>query len=88
MTADRQKHLMVKADHPKLDIRFVFSNPNSRIGPKSKTTYAMWCERNGFAYAARLIPPEWAAEPADPVRIMAAQIAMGWNPPARYEIQT
>ena len=28
LTADRQKHLLVKQQHPDLDIRFVFSNPN------------------------------------------------------------
>lgn len=50
VTADRQKHLMIKASNPGLDIRFIFSNPNARIGKKSKTTYAMWCANNGFKY--------------------------------------
>lgn len=59
VTADRQKHLMVKAQHPELDIRFVFSNPNTRISKTSKTTYADWCEKNGFKYAAKDVPDEW-----------------------------
>jgi len=68
-TADRQKHILVKEQHPKLDIRFVFSNPRSRISKQSKTTYAMWCEKYGFQYAKQRIPQEWIDEPECPVRI-------------------
>lgn len=50
VTKDRQKHLLIKAQHPGLDIRFVFSNPNARISKESSTTYAMWCEKHGFKY--------------------------------------
>lgn len=63
ITADRQKHLFIKEQHPDLDIRFVFSNPNARIGKKSTTTYAMWCDRAGFKYAGKLIPTSWLTEP-------------------------
>lgn len=63
VTADRQKMVLVKKQHPSLDIRFVFSNPNSRISKKSATTYAMWCQKHGFPYAKALIPDEWLAEP-------------------------
>ena len=56
---DRQKHLYVKAQHPEHDIRFVFQNPNAPIYKGSKTTYAMWCDKHGFKYAAKLIPLEW-----------------------------
>ena len=59
VTADRQKHLLIKAQRPDLDIRFVFSNPNQRISKQSQTTYAMWCEKNGFLYAKQIIPKEW-----------------------------
>lgn len=62
VTADRQKHLLIKAQHPDLDIRFVFTNPHARLSKTSKTTYAAWCERYGFACAARAIPPAWLAE--------------------------
>jgi len=58
-TQDRQKMRLVKEQHPELDIRFVFSNSNSRITKKSKTTYAMWCEKYGFKYADKHIPKEW-----------------------------
>lgn len=71
VTADRQKHLLVKAQYPDLDIRFVFSNPNSRIAKKSETTYAKWCETKGFRYAKAgnvkkgepIIPTKWLKEP-------------------------
>ena len=63
MTDDRQKHLLIKNQHPKLDIRFVFSNPNQRISKTSTTTYAMWCDKHGFIYAAKRIPEAWLKEP-------------------------
>ena len=62
LTKDRQKHLQVKEQYPDIDIRFVFSNPNQRISKISKTTYAKWCETNGFKYAKERIPKEWIAE--------------------------
>lgn len=60
--ADRQKHLWIKDQHPHLDIRFVFSNSRSKIRKGSKTTYAMWCTKNGFDYADKSIPLEWINE--------------------------
>lgn len=62
VTADRQKMLLVKEQHPTLDIRFVFSNPKSKISKKSKTTYAAWCEKHSFPYAAKVAPEEWLNE--------------------------
>ena len=57
--ADRKKHLKVREQNPKLDIRFVFSNSRNKIRKGSKTTYAMWCEKNNFLYADKRIPDEW-----------------------------
>lgn len=59
---DRQKHLLIQKQHPELDIRFVFSNPNARLNKTSKTTYASWCEKHGFQYAKERIPQEWLEE--------------------------
>jgi hypothetical protein len=56
---DRQKHLLIKAQCPELDIRFVFSNSNSRIRKGSPTTYADWCRKYGFTFADKLIPLAW-----------------------------
>jgi len=56
---DRKKHLKVREQNPDLDIRFVFSNSRNKIRKGSKTTYAMWCEKNNFLYADKRIPEEW-----------------------------
>jgi len=62
IVSDRQKHLMIKEQHPDLDIRFVFSNPNSKLYKGSKTTYADWCDKHGFKWAKEEIPLEWIKE--------------------------
>lgn len=62
LTEDRQKHLLVKAQHPEHDIRFVFSNSKTKISKRSKTTYADWCIKNGFLYADKDIPDAWLKE--------------------------
>lgn len=63
-SADRVKHLAIQAEKPHLDIRFVFTNPKTRLSKASKTTYADWCESHGFKWAARMVPAEWLAEAA------------------------
>lgn len=59
VTADRKKHLLIKQQHPDLDIRFVFQNANNKLSKKSKTTYADWCIKHGFLFAEKEIPDEW-----------------------------
>lgn len=59
---DRKKHLLIKKQHPEMDIRFVFSNSKNKINKASKTTYADWCNKNGFKFADKTIPAEWIAE--------------------------
>tara|TARA_R110002124_G_scaffold274908_1_gene444994 strand:- start:944 stop:1312 length:369 start_codon:yes stop_codon:yes gene_type:complete len=60
--SDRTKHLFVKAQHPELDIRFVFSNPKAKLYKGSKTTYGDWCDKNGYQYSKETIPIEWLKE--------------------------
>lgn len=62
VTADRQKHLMIKDQHPNLDIRFVFSNSRQRISKTSNTTYADWCSKHGFTFADKSIPRQWLSD--------------------------
>lgn len=57
--ADRQKHLLIKDQHPELDIRFVFSNAYTKLTKTSKTSYADWCDKHGFAYAHKEVPDDW-----------------------------
>jgi hypothetical protein len=70
-TPDRGKHKLVKAQHPDLDIRFVFSNSRTRISKQSLTTYGVWAASHGFLYADRLIPMAWINEPANPKSLAA-----------------
>lgn len=72
-TDDRQKHLLIKAQFPDLELRFVFSNPRQRISKTSQTTYANWCEKHGFEYAKGCIPTKWFCEPAWPSQVGALE---------------
>jgi hypothetical protein len=76
VTADRQKHRLIREQYPDLDIRFVFSNSRAKIGKQSETTYALWCERLGILYADKDIPQEWFDEPPCEKRLRALKEAM------------
>ncbi len=58
-SCDRAKHLQIKKQHPEIDIRFVFLKAKNRLDKRSKTTYAQWCEKNGFLFAEERMPGEW-----------------------------
>jgi hypothetical protein len=61
--ANRKKHLLVKKQHPELDIRFLFQRANNKLSKKSKTTYAAWCDKNGFIWAeGTKVPQNWINE--------------------------
>lgn len=70
-SADRTKHLRIQAQYPGIDLRFVFQNPNAKLTKTSKTTYADWCDKHGFSYAAKRIPQTWLNEPIDTTRLAA-----------------
>ncbi len=59
---DRKKHLLIKKQHPELDIRFVFQNPNGKIRKGSKTTYADYCDKYNIPWADKIIPIKWLTE--------------------------
>tara|TARA_R100000700_G_scaffold13453_1_gene19093 strand:+ start:398 stop:862 length:465 start_codon:yes stop_codon:yes gene_type:complete len=56
---DRQKMKLVKASNPDLDIRFLFANAKTRLNRSSKTTYAMWSDKNGFPWCEKKVPFSW-----------------------------
>ena len=56
---DRTKHLLVREQHPHLDIRLVFMNAFNKIRKGSNTTYARWCEKKNIIYANKQIPKSW-----------------------------
>ena len=63
VTADRHKMQVVIEQHPELDIRMVFQNPNAKIRKGSKTTYADWCEQKlGIPWAKGDVPDSWLEE--------------------------
>ena len=62
ISSDRTKHLFVKAQHPELDIRFVFSNPRAKLYKGAKSSYGDWCDKHGFQNARETIPVEWLKE--------------------------
>lgn len=76
VSGDRKKHLFVKAQHPDLDIRFVFSRSKTRISKTSKTTYAAWCEHKGFQFADTYIPLAWIKEPPNKKSLAAIKQLM------------
>lgn len=59
---DRKKHLLIRKQHPNLDIRILFQNAHSKIRKGSKTSYADFCDKHGIPYAHREIPVAWLKE--------------------------
>lgn len=62
MPDDRKKHLLVKEQHPELDIRIVFQSAKSKLRKGSKTTYADYCNKHGIKWAEKTIPQSWINE--------------------------
>lgn len=77
LTEDRQKQLLIKQQHPELDLRFVFSNSRTRINKRSTTTYADWARKNGFQFADKTIPQEWQSEPPNEASLAAIKKLQG-----------
>ena len=48
---ERYKYVLLKQQHPDLDLRFVFDNPNKLCGG-TKMTHAKWAEKYGFPYCS------------------------------------
>ena len=59
---DRKKHLLIKKQHPELDIRMVFMSGKTKIRKGSKTTYGMFCDKHGILWAEKTIPESWLKE--------------------------
>ena len=56
----RRKMKAVKESNPDLDIRIIFQSPHNKINKRSKTTYSMCSEKNGFPWCAYYaIPVNW-----------------------------
>jgi len=62
LIADRKKHILIKRQQPHLDIRFIFSNSKQKLNKGSRTSYADWCNKNGFLFSDKTIPEHWINE--------------------------
>ena len=60
--SDRRKHIAIKRQHPKLDIRFIFENSRRKLRKGAKSTYGEWCYKYSFPYSNRVVPEEWLKE--------------------------
>jgi hypothetical protein len=78
---DRTKHLLVREQHPHLDIRLVFMNAFNKIRKGSNTTYAAWCEKKNIQYANKTIPKSWLSQP--PINL-----AISAEAPTDYQLTT
>ena len=63
---DRKKILLIKQQHPEIEIRMIFQRPNLRCNKRYKTTYADWCDKHGIKWAEKRIPLEWINEILEP----------------------
>lgn len=48
---ERKKYQLIKEQHPDIDIRFVFANPQKACGGV-KMTHAEWADKFGFKYCS------------------------------------
>jgi hypothetical protein len=62
MIDDRKKHLLIRAQHPDKDIRFVFTRSATKLYKGARTTYADWCVKYSFKFADKKIPDSWFNE--------------------------
>lgn len=94
---DRQHHILLKQQHPELDIRFVFTRSansitavfkkdvaGNKVRRENITTYADWCRTHGFQFADKVPPLAWLTEPHSADRWLAIQQAER-KPVIRYD---
>ena len=58
---DQRKHKLIKAQHPELDIRFVFQRLRTKV-QGGRFTCEEWCKKYGFLYAESIVPNSWIHE--------------------------
>jgi len=45
LAVDRRKHLAIKRQHPRLDIRFIFTNSKAKLRKGAKSSYGQWYDK-------------------------------------------
>lgn len=62
-TKDRHKLILVKDQHPELDLRIIFQTEGRAVSKDTTLTYGDWADLNGFTWAGGgKIPDEWLQE--------------------------
>ena len=61
-STDRKKILLVKQQNPTVDLRIILQAPNQKISKISKTTYAMWCDKNNIKWGVQSDILAWSKE--------------------------
>lgn len=57
---ERQKLVLLKEQHPELEIRIVFSDANKKIYKGSPTTYGQWANDHNFVWSTHgVVPAPW-----------------------------
>jgi hypothetical protein len=57
---ERQKLILLKEQHPGLEIRIVFERASTKIYKGSPTSYGKWATDHGFKWSDKgIVPPEW-----------------------------
>lgn len=59
---ERQKFVLLREQHPELDIRFIFSRASTPIYKGSPTSYGKWATDHGFLWAEKVVPDAWIEE--------------------------
>lgn len=61
LASERKKYLLVREHNPEITLRFFFDKADNKIYKGSPTTYADWCNKNGFEWTdlKRGLPKDW-----------------------------
>jgi hypothetical protein len=55
--------MLVKAQHPEIDLRMIFQKENTPVSKDTTLTYGDWANLNGFTWAGRgTVPEAWIEE--------------------------
>ena len=50
--AERKKYELLKEQHPDLDLRFVFADPNKLVGGTKTVTHGAWATKHNFKWCS------------------------------------
>lgn len=64
LPSERKKAILIRDQYPDIKVHFFFDKADNKIYKGSKTTYAQWCDDNGFEYTdlKRGVPEHWTKE--------------------------